>query len=224
MGMAEVLDTRDARAAFITSHTVVDAPPLLPELRLHLATEVTPLWEATEEYLERNGVPPPYWAFAWAGGQALARWIIDNPESVAGKRVLVFAAGCGVDAIACAKAGASAVWANEIDAFALTAMELNAALNDVPLTALPDDLIGSLDPAWDVVIAGDVCYERPMAERVMTWLRALVADGRTVYLADPGRNYFNADGMEKLGAYQVRTTVDLEGCVSRHAGVYRVIR
>ncbi|KJS34192.1 MAG: 50S ribosomal protein L11 methyltransferase [Rhodospirillaceae bacterium BRH_c57] len=221
--MVEVLHTPESRATFITTHTAVDSTPLLPELRLYLSTEVTPLWEATEEFLERNGVPPPYWAFAWAGGQALARWILDNPEAVAGKRVLAFAAGCGVDAIACARSGAATVWANEIDAFALTALDLNAALNDVALTALPDDIIGSLNADWDIVIAGDVCYERPMAERVMAWLRALVADGRTVYLADPGRNYFNAEGMEKLASYTVPTTQDLEGCDTRLAGVYRVV-
>lgn len=209
---------------FIRTHTAIEATPLVPEVRLHLATEVTPLWEATEDFLERNGVPPPYWAFAWVGGQALARWVLDTPDAVAGKRVLVFAAGGGIDAIACAKAGAAQVWANEIDAVAVAALGLNAALNGVTVTPLPEDIVGTTDPAWDVVIAGDVCYERPMAARVMDWLRALAADGRTVYLADPGRNYFAAEGMEKLAEYDVPTTHDLEGCTSRRAGVYRVLR
>ncbi|MGC2856999.1 class I SAM-dependent methyltransferase [Novispirillum sp. DQ9] len=213
----------DDRAAFIRAHTALEPPALVPEIALHLATEVTPLWEATEEFLEKNGVPPPYWAFAWAGGQALARWILDTPECVAGKRVLAFAAGGGVDAIACAKSGAAQVWANEIDAFALTAMALNAAHNGVALTPVPDDLVGTVDPAWDVVIAGDVCYEKPMAGRVMAWLRDLAAQGRTVLLADPGRNYFAAEGMEHLASYDVPTTHDLEGCLNRRAGVYRVL-
>lgn len=211
------------RRAFIRSHTALEPPPLVPEIALHLATEVTPLWEATEAFLEKNGVPPPYWAFAWAGGQALARWILDNPQAVAGKRVLAFAAGGGVDAIACAKAGAAQVWANEIDAFALDAMALNAAHNGAAVTPLPDDIVGTVAEDWDVVIAGDVCYEKPMAGRVMAWLRDLAQKGRTVLLADPGRNYFAAEGMERLAVYDVPTTDDLEGCTLRRAGVYRVL-
>ena len=118
-------------AAFIRENTAIESPALLPELRFHLASEITPLWEASEEILAERGLPPPFWAFAWAGGQALARYILDHPETVAGKRVLDFASGSGLSAIAAAKAGAAHVLANEIDPFACEAIRLNAALNGV---------------------------------------------------------------------------------------------
>jgi predicted nicotinamide N-methyase len=209
--------------AFVAGNTSLERPPLLPELQLHLASEVVPLWQASEAALEEAGVPPPYWAFAWAGGQALARYLLDHPQVVAGKRVLDFASGSGLSAIAAAKAGAASVTANEIDRFALAAIALNAEVNGVDLEIATGDLVGRLDLAAEVVLAGDVCYERPMAERVIAWLRALAADGRLVLLGDPGRSYMPRQGLERLIAYAVKTTRELEDTDLRNAVVWRVL-
>ncbi|MGB0696016.1 MAG: class I SAM-dependent methyltransferase [Rhodospirillaceae bacterium] len=179
----------DRAEALIRDWTTPTVPPLVPELTLHLATELTPLWEATEETLQQTGLPPPFWAFCWAGGQALARWVLDNPDAVEGRRVMDFATGCGVAALAAAKAGAERVQGNEIDAYALTALRLNAALNKVRVAPLDGDVIGSVDRAWDVVLAADVLYEKALADRVLPWLQALAATGTRVLLADPGRSY-----------------------------------
>lgn len=210
-------------AAFVRANTAVAHPSLLPELRLHLATEVTPLWEATEATLARSNLPPPYWAFAWPGGQAVARYVFDNPEIVRGKRVLDFAAGTGVVGIACRLAGAVRVRAAEIDAFALAAIELNAGLNGVTLEGEGDDLVGRDLPEIDVVLAGDVCYERPMAERVTAWLRRLAAAGTLVLLGDPGRAYVPKEGLIRLGQYAVPTSLDLEDRTVRDTVVWRLL-
>jgi predicted nicotinamide N-methyase len=149
-------------ALFIRRNTAIAAPPLVPEIQLHLATEVTPIWQASEESLARGAVPPPFWAFAWAGGQALARYLIDRPETVAGRFVFDFGSGSGLVAIAAAKAGARAVLAAEIDDFARAAIAANAALNDVVVEVMTADAIDADDPSWEIVTAGDVCYERDM--------------------------------------------------------------
>ena len=209
-------------AAFVLANTALEAPPLVPEIRLHLASEVVPLWQATEEQLAEQGLPPPYWAFAWAGGQALARYLLDHPEAVAGKRVLDFAAGSGLQGIAAARAGAAAVEAAEIDAFAAAAICLNAALNGVEMAVTERDLIGARAGPWDVVLAGDVCYERPMAETVWAWLRALAGDGALVLLGDPGRTYLPKSGLERVIAYAVETSRELEDSDVRNAVVWRV--
>jgi predicted nicotinamide N-methyase len=161
------------RAAFIRANTRLFAPRLVPEIGLHQADALVPLWRATEPDLAVLGLPPPYWAFAWAGGQALARYILDHPETVAGKCVLDFGSGSGMAAIAAAMAGAAHVIAAEIDAFGRTAIALNAEANDVTLEIGGDDLVGRIDPTWRVVIAGDVCYEQPMAGQVEAWLKTL---------------------------------------------------
>jgi predicted nicotinamide N-methyase len=210
-----------AAEAFVRANTAVAAPPLVPELRLHLATEVTPLWEATEETLARTGLPPPYWAFAWAGGQALARYLLDRPATVAGRRVLDFGAGSGLVAIAAARCGALAT-AAEIDPFAAAAIRLNAALNGVELGLAEADVIGAA-PRWDVVLAGDMCYERPLAERLTSWLRRLVGEGVLVLLGDPGRSYFPAAGVERLQTYRVPTSRELEDRDSRDGAVWRLL-
>jgi predicted nicotinamide N-methyase len=197
----------------------LSAAPLCPEIGLYLASEVTPLWEATEASLKRNGLPPPFWAFAWPGGQALARWILDHPEAVAGQRVLDFGAGCGLGAIAAAKAGAAAVTATEIDAFAAAAIGLNAAQNGVGLSVVVDDVVGQA-PAWDIVLCGDVCYERPMAEALIRWIRRLAAEGVRVLLADPGRAYLPESGLVRLASYRVPTSLDLEDSEHRDTVVY----
>lgn len=206
---------------FVTTNTVVQEAPLVPEIRLHLASEVVPLWQATEEALSRMGLPPPFWAFAWAGGQALARYILDHPDAVAGKRVLDFASGCGIAAIAAAKAGAARVEASEIDAFALAALQLNSDANAAGIAASGEDLIGK-DEGWEVVLAGDICYERELAERVFAWLQALSARGARVLIGDPGRNYLPKDGLERMISYAVKTTRELEDSDVRNASVWRV--
>jgi predicted nicotinamide N-methyase len=204
------------RAQFIRENTELIAPPLVPEIRLHLATEVVPLWRKTEEELERMGVPPPFWAFAWAGGQALSRYVLDHREEVAGKRVLDFGAGSGMVAIACMKAGAASVLAADIDLFAVAAITLNALANDARLDVTSDDVIGR-DCAWDVILVGDMCYERPLAERLLAWLQSCEA---RVLLGDPGRSYFPKSGVGKLATYRVQTTRELEDREIRETSVY----
>ncbi len=204
---------------FILGNTALIAPPLIPEIKLHLATEVVPLWRKTEEELEAEGIPPPYWAFAWAGGQALARYVLDNAEIVRGRTVLDFGSGSGLVAIAAAKAGAARVLAADIDAFAAAAIAANASANDASIAVTTYDVIGRDDP-WDVILVGDMCYERPLAERLLDWLKARAAAGSRVLLGDPGRSYFPKDGVERLALYRVQTTRELEDREIRETGVY----
>ena len=203
---------------FITANAALMAPPLVPEIRLYLATEVVPLWRATEDELEKMGVPPPYWAFAWAGGQALARYILDHPETVAGKRVLDIGSGSGLVAIAAARAGAASVLAADVDAFSIAAIRLNAAANSATVAVTQDDLIGAAGD-WDVILVGDLFYERPLAERLLAWLKTL---DRPALLGDPGRNYFPKTQVERLALYNVQTSRDLEDREIRETGVYRL--
>src|SRR5665213_3258283 len=191
------------RRAFILANTRLEHPPHTPELRLHLASEVTPIWKLTEEALAEIGLPPPFWAFAWAGGQALARYVLDHPEVVAGQAVIDFAAGSGIVAIAAAKAGAARVLAADIDPFCEAAVALNAQANGVAVAFTADDLLDAPPPTWaGVILAGDICYEKPLAERVMAWLAAAKAAGATVLIGDPGRSYFPRHGLTKLAEYQ----------------------
>ncbi|BDX00485.1 50S ribosomal protein L11 methyltransferase [Maricaulis maris] len=205
---------------FICSHTALMAPPLVPEVSLHLAVETVAIWEQTEEALGEMGLPPPFWAFAWAGGQALARYCLDNPGMVAGKRVLDFAAGGAVSGIAAMKAGAASVEACELDAFAIAAIETNAAANGVTLTPRLGDLVG-LDEGWDVVLAGDVFYEAEPARVIGSWLEKLNARGATVLIGDPGRSFLPQDKLERLAEYTVPVTRDLEDREVRQAKVWK---
>jgi predicted nicotinamide N-methyase len=207
---------------FILANTALVAPPLVPEVRLHLATEVVPLWRKTEEELEAEGVPPPYWAFAWAGGQALARYVLDHPATVAGQSVLDFGSGSGLVAIAGARSGAARVLAADIDAFACAAIALNAEANAISMTITQDDIVGR-DDGWKTVLVGDMCYERPLAERLLHWLHDLSARGATILLGDPGRSYFPKSGVERVATYRVQTTRDLEDREIRETGVYRLL-
>lgn len=209
-------------AQFVRANTVRAATALVPELCLHLASEITPIWEATEAELARTGLPPPFWAFAWAGGQALARHVLDHPEIVAGRRVLDFAAGSGIVALAAARAGAASVVAAEIDRFAAAAIALNAEANGLAITIALDDLVGRTDVAAEIVLAGDVCYEQPMAGRVAAWLDALARAGRTVLMGDPGRAYLPGAGIVAVAAYDVATTREIEDREMRRTTVWRV--
>jgi predicted nicotinamide N-methyase len=210
------------QVAFIRANTVIAAPPLVPEIRLHLATEITPIWQASEDSLARGNVPPPFWAFPWAGGQALARHVLDHRDIAAGKRVLDFGAGSGLVAIAAAQAGAARVTAAEIDDFAAAAITLNAALNAVTVEVETADLIGASGGSWDVVLVGDMCYEQPLADRLTAWLRMLARDGVTVLLGDPGRSYVPTTGLVALARYTVATSRELEDRESREGVVWRV--
>ena len=213
-------------AVFIRANAAPTAPSLLPEMRLFLATEVTPLWHATEETLRQTNLPPPYWAFAWPGGQALARWLLDHPETVRGLTVLDFAAGSGVVGIAAALAGAARVVSAAIDNFAAAAIALNAELNGVNVEVIDQDVVGrpleGVLAGVDVALAGDVCYERPMAERVITWFRLLAAQGVTVAIGDPGRAYLPRAGLELVSTVVVPTSLDLEDRERRETSVWRI--
>jgi len=210
-------------ASFVRRNTAVTTPPLVPEICLYLATEITPVWHATEETLARSALPPPFWAFAWAGGQALARYLLDHSAEVTGRSVLDFGAGSGLVAIAAAKAGATAVLAAEIDPFAAAAIAANAALNDVDITVQREDLLDTVDACWEVVTAGDVCYERPMADRVMGWLRGMAARGSLVLLGDPGRAYVPSQGLLERSRYLVSTSRELEDRDCREAVIWQVL-
>ena len=207
---------------FVASQTVIARAPLVPEIALHLATEITPIWQATEAWLAEQNIEPPFWAFAWPGGQALARAVLDDPKLVAGKRVLDFAAGCGIAAIAAAQAGAALVEAAEIDPLALAAVRLNAALNGVVVATPPGDVVGA-PCRWDVIFAGDVCYEAPMTAHILPWLRSLVAAGAEVLIADPGRAYLPKAGLDPIARYSVPTTRELEDRETRDVTIHRLL-
>ncbi|HEY7382338.1 MAG TPA: methyltransferase [Beijerinckiaceae bacterium] len=207
-------------AAFIRAHTRLLAVPHAPEIFLHVADEATELWQKTEEELGEIGLPPPFWAFAWAGGQALARYLLDNPALLRGKRVLDFASGSGLVAIAAAKTGAAAVLARDIDAFAITAIALNAAANGVAIDGQCADVVDS-DDGWDAVLAGDICYERDMAERTVAWLARLHARGALVLIGDPGRSYLPRATLEPVVTYRVPVTRALEDTEIKTTHVWR---
>lgn len=205
-------------ADFVRAHTRPAPVPFVPELTLHQADEPIGLWERTEAGGTEQ--PPPFWAFAWAGGQALARYVLDHPTLVAGRSVLDLATGSGLVAVAAARAGAASVTANDIDPLSLAAATANAALNGVTLEPVQGDLLGS-DPAVDVVLAGDVCYSREMTARVMPFLRRAAGRGALVLLGDPGRAYLPA-GLLPLGAWDVPVAESLESVEIRHTTVWRV--
>lgn len=212
-----------AEEPFILAHTTLCHPPACPELSLHLASEITPLWQATESFLDAHNLAPPFWAFPWVGGQALARHLLDHPDLVAGRSVLDFAAGCGIVAIAAARAGASSVTACEIDVMALTAIRLNAAANHVLVRVTGQDVLERADCPWQVILAGDVCYERPMAETVFAWMRRCAALGARILLADPGRAYLPKTGLMRLATMSVACSLELEDRESREVSIYEVV-
>jgi len=213
------LDPASAEA-FIRANTALLTPPHLPEIRLHLADDAHALWHRTEEELAEIGLPPPFWAFAWAGGQGLARYILDHPDAVAGKHVLDFASGSGLVAIAAALAGASNVTASDIDPFAEVAMALNADENGARITCLAEDLTGKAG-GWDVVLAGDVFYDRGFAARLLPWFEALAARGARILIGDPGRSYLPRERLTALAEYRVAVSRALEDADVKHTVVWR---
>jgi predicted nicotinamide N-methyase len=204
---------------FIRGHTSLTRPAFVPEFTLHLATEITPIWHATEAWLAARNIDPPYWAFAWPGGQALARYILDHPCAVAGKRVLDFSAGCGIAGIAAARRGAM-VEAAEIDKLAVAAVGLNAVANGEKVVVLGDDVVGQ-PGRWDLILCGDVCYEAPMTAHILPWLRALRPEAE-VWLADPGRAYLPREGLTAFAHYIVPTSLELEDRSAREVRLFRL--
>jgi predicted nicotinamide N-methyase len=209
----------DGKRDFILANTRAIAPPLTPEIRLRLADEAVPLWMKTEEELGAMGLPPPFWAFAWAGGQALGRYVLDHPMVVKGKRVLDFASGSGLVAIAAAKAGAADVTASDIDAFAIAAIGVNAAENGVAIGPRLESLIGA-DDGWDVVLAGDIAYEKDFAGAAMDWLASLARRRATVLIGDPHRSYLPLDRLDCVIEYSVPVTRELEDSEIKRTGVF----
>jgi predicted nicotinamide N-methyase len=209
---------------FIRANTRLLPVPLVPEIVLHTADEAVPLWTKTEDELGEAGLPPPFWAFAWAGGQALARFVLDHQEHVAGKHVIDLASGSGLVAIAALKAGAASVVAFDIDAFARAAMALNAAANGVTFDARGDDLLGdAMAPDAQTILAGDIFYERDTAARAFDFLSMQGAHGATVLIGDPGRSYLPKDRLRKLTDYQVPVTRDLEDAEIKNTAVWVLI-
>lgn len=207
-------------AAFIRTHTTLCSPALVPEILLHTASEITPIWHATEAWLSARNIAPPFWAFAWPGGQAAARHILDHPGLVAGRHVLDFAAGSGIAAIAAARAGAASVEAVDIDPLACAAIRLNALANAVEFSVEASDLVGS-PSRWDLILCGDVCYEAGMASRVISWLRDVVGSAE-VWIADPGRAYLPKLGLVRFASYTAPTSRELEDRPEREVGLFRV--
>jgi len=212
---------RRSAEAFILANTMPLAPPLVPEIMLLLAEESLPIWQKTEEELGELNVPPPYWAFAWAGGQALARLILDRPELVARKRVLDLGSGCGLSAIAAMRAGAHSVLAADIDAIALAAIGLNAAANNVAVATTSEDLLARAPGSADVILVGDLFYERALADRVLAFIEAAAAAGALVLIGDPQRNYFPKGRFEAIAEYRVPVTRDLEDAEIKKTAVWR---
>jgi predicted nicotinamide N-methyase len=208
------------RRAFILAHTRLQHPPHASELQLYLADEVEPIWRSTEEALQQMGLEPPFWAFAWAGGQALARYLLDHPEEARGRRVLDFAAGSGLVGVAAAMAGASEVLAADIDPFCEAAVALNAEANGVRLGYIGHDLLEDDPPDVELICAGDICYAWPLADKVRGWLEAAHRRGVRVLIGDPGRAYLPREGLEPLALYEVAVTRELEDREVRSTGVF----
>jgi predicted nicotinamide N-methyase len=212
----------EAPREFVTRNTRVGRAALVPEIELLLGNMVIPLWELIESEYEERGMNPPYWAFAWPGGQALARYILDQPNLVQGRTVLDFASGSGIAGIAAARMGALSVLCADTDPLAEAACELNSRRNGVRVETTTTDLVG-FDFVPDVVLAGDICYDRAMSSRAIAWLVELALKGAIVLIGDPGRNYLPKTGLDPITYYPVNTSLDLEDTEMRRADVYRLV-
>lgn len=206
--------------SFIRANTQLMAPAHVPELSLHLASEISPLWHKTEEELGQIGLPPPFWAFAWAGGQGLARYILDNPQTVYGKEIVDFAAGSGIVGIAAALAGAASVTCIDTDKVSATAVSLNAAANGVSLQFSSADPIGKLLDT-EVLLAGDVFYDRELARRLLPWMKDLQQSGTEILVGDPGRAYLPHDNLVRLATYTIPCCRELEDSEIKNCSVWR---
>jgi predicted nicotinamide N-methyase len=206
----------------VTAGTRLAEVPFVPEIRLHQADEPFSVWERTEKAAGREGLPPPFWAFPWAGGQALARYLLDHPAVVAGRRVLDVASGSGLLAIAAARAGAGPVTAADVDELAIAAIAANATANGVPVTPLLADLLDGDAAGADIVLCGDAFYEQDLAGRMLVFLKRARAAGARVLAGDPGRRFLATADLTPVAAYQVPVTLALEGVTSKRATVYEV--
>lgn len=215
-----LLPPLDQRVALVRARTRLQRPAVVPELLLHLADDMDEAWQHLQEELDAGDLPPPYWAFAWLGGQAVARHVLDVPDVVAGRRVLDLACGSGLCAFAARLSGAASVVAADIDPFAEAAVEMNARTNRLPVEFTLRDLVGQSLPDIDVVLAGDVCYDAEMTARMLPWLRVVASTGTTVLLGDPGRHYLPQEGVTEMAAYDVPTTRELEGVERKRVRVY----
>ena len=209
--------------AFVLRHTRLRPVPGSDSIRLHLADEVLPLWHAVQVASHDPEAPLPYWAFAWAGGLALSRFLAERPEAVAGARVFDLASGSGLCAIAAVRSGASRVTANDVDPLAAAAIGLNARANGCRVAVVTRDVLDDpLAPDADVVLAGDCWYEAGLAGRVLPWLQRATAAGARVLVGDPGRRYLPIDDLEELAVYEVRTTTELEDLALKSGRVFRL--
>jgi predicted nicotinamide N-methyase len=213
---------RRSSRAFVLRHTRLRSVAGLEGIQLHLADDVLRLWHAVHGEMEDPDAALPFWAFAWAGGLALACYLADHPEVVRGRQVLDLASGSGLVAIAAGRAGAASVTAADVDPFAEAAIGLNARANGVPVEVIRRDLLDDDPPDVDVVLAGDTWYERPLAVRVLPWLRRARRDGIDVLVGDPGRRYLPTAELVELATYDVRTTTELEDLAFKKARVYRL--
>jgi predicted nicotinamide N-methyase len=210
--------------AFIRANTKLMPVALVPEIRLHLADAAFPIWQATEQQLGAANVPPPYWAFAWAGGQALARYLLDNAHLVAARRVLDLGAGAGIAAIAAMKAGAAHALAADTDALALAAIGLNGAANAVSVATTARDVLAAAPSGCDLVLVGDLFYERPLATRVLAFIEAARAAGPDILVGDPRRSYFPVDLFRQVAEYAVPVSRELEDAEIKQTAVWRLAR
>ena len=220
--MTDAAPDLDRRRALVLARTRLERPPVIPELVLHLADDIVEPWQSLEKELDAGELPPPFWAFAWLGGQAVARYVLDHPDEVAGRRVLDLATGSGLCALAARLAGAGAVLAADIDPFVEAAIGLNAGANGLIVDVTIDDLLQHRPPDVDVVLAGDVFYDAAMAARVQPWLLAAHRSGTRVLVGDPGRHYLPRALLVELASYDVPTTRDLEGVEVKTVRVYAV--
>ena len=209
-------------AAFVRANTSILSPPLVPEIKLHLAHEALPIWQKTEDELGEIGLPPPFWAFAWAGGQALSRYVLDTPTTVLGKRVVELASGSGMVGIAAMMAGAKSVLSADIDLFSIAAIEVNAKQNSVSLSITSGDLLTQPVPEVDLILVGDLFYEKGVAMRCLAWLEQAQAKGIDVLIGDPGRSYLPKDRLLKVAEYSVPVSRDLEDAEIKRTAVWRL--
>ena len=204
---------------FIRQHTELLSPPLVPEVKLYLAHEAIPIWQKTEDELGELGLPPPFWAFAWAGGQALARYILDNPVIVKNKTILDLASGSGLVAIAAMKAGALSVLAADIDNFSIAAIKLNAQANACGIATTSDNLLANAAPHVDVILVGDMFYEKTTAEKCLAFLKTSKAD---ILIGDPSRSYLPKEQLQKIATYSVPVSRDLEDAEIKQTSVWKL--
>jgi predicted nicotinamide N-methyase len=209
--------------AFIRRHTKALPVAGLEPITLYQASELTPLWQMTEADMSDVRLAPPFWAFAWAGGQGIARYLRDHPQTVTGKRVFDLACGSGLVAIAAMLAGARSAVANDIDPLCKAAVALNAALNGVNVDYDARDYLDTAPEGIDVILAGDICYERAMSERLLAFLSRAHSQGIAVYIGDPGRSYFPKTGLKRLGGYDILTTTEIEDSPQKHTTVWQMI-